>query len=186
MKKILMTMVAAFAAVSMNAQVYVGGSLGFASYDDGNTSKTSFKLLPEVGYVLDEDMAVGITFGYEQGNVSNGVDSKIGSTDYPQTFSIAPYFRYNFTKMGPVTVFADGELMYASTKAADGAKKDNTFGVGIKPGIAVALGDKLSFVSHLGYLGYNQTKHDVDGAKARSSFGLDLANGLTFGLYYNF
>ena len=39
MKKILMTMVAAFAAVSMNAQVYVGGSLGLASFDDGDKSK---------------------------------------------------------------------------------------------------------------------------------------------------
>ncbi len=32
MKKILMTMVAALAAVSMNAQVYLGGGIGFRSF----------------------------------------------------------------------------------------------------------------------------------------------------------
>ena len=32
MKKILMTLVAAFAAVSMNAQVYIGGSFAFEAW----------------------------------------------------------------------------------------------------------------------------------------------------------
>ena len=54
MKKILMTMVAAFAAVSMNAQYYVGGEIGFASSKAavaGAETQTSFKIMPEFGYV---------------------------------------------------------------------------------------------------------------------------------------
>jgi len=41
-------------------------------------------------------------------------------------------------------------------------------------------------VSHVGRLGYSQAKPDADGAKAISTFGLDLDNSLSFGLYYNF
>lgn len=184
MKKFLMTIAAVFAAVNMNAQFFVGGGIGFASYDDGTESKTSFKFMPEVGYVLDENMAVGVTFGYEQGYVSSGINSQSGSGDFPKTFSVAPYLRYSFAKFGPVSVFADGQLSYKNIDRD--AYKENAFGLGILPGIAVSLTPELSFVSHLGYLGYNQVKADSDGAKARSSVGLNLTNGLSFGLYYNF
>ena len=184
MKKILMTIAAAFAAVSMNAQIYVGGGVGFASYDNGAESKTSFKLLPEIGYVLDDDMAIGITFGYEQGNVTDAIESGKGSGDFPKTLTVAPYLRYNVAKFGPVTVFGDAQLSFKNIDW-DGYK-ENAFGLGILPGVAVNLTKELSFVSHLGYLGYNQIKADTDGAKARSSVGLNLTNGLTFGLYYNF
>lgn len=187
MKKFLMTIAAVFAAVNMNAQFYVGGELGFASYDNGNDSKTSFSFMPEFGYALDEDMSVGVSLGYSQGYVNNAIWSDLGSTDAPKAFTIAPYLRYNLTKFGPVTVFADGELSYSNidNKDIDG-QKYNAFGIGILPGIAVSLTPELSFVSHLGYLGYNQIKSDADGAKARSSVGLNLTNGLSFGLYYNF
>ncbi len=183
----MMTIAAAFAAVTMNAQVYVGGGIGFASHDNGNKSYTSFKFMPEIGYSLDEDMAIGITFGYEQGNVDEAIISDKGSLDAPKSFSIAPYLRCNFAKFGPVTLFGDAQLSYSNidNKDIDGLKY-NKFGVGILPGVAVSLTKELSFVSHFGYLGYNQIKSDADGAKATSSVGLNLTNGLSFGLYYNF
>ena len=183
MKKILMTLAAAFVAVSMSAQVYVGGSLGLASFDDSNKSHTAFKIMPEIGYNLDEDMSVGITLGYTQGSTTAAWALTNPNEDL-KTFSIAPYLRYNFAKFGPVTVFADGVLEYAHVDN-DGAKA-NAYGLGICPGLAVNLTDKLSFVSHVGRLGYTQAKADAEGAKAVSTFGLDLDNALSFGLYYNF
>lgn len=183
MKKFLMTIAAAFVAVSMNAQVYVGGSFGFASFDNGNKSQTAFKVIPEVGYNIDENIAVGISLGYQQGITSAAWELNDPNEDL-KLFSIAPYLRYTFAKMGPVALFADASFEYAHADN-DGAKA-NGFGLGILPGIAVNLGEKLSFVSHIGKLGYLQTKADVDGAKAISTFGLDLDNALTFGLYYNF
>lgn len=182
-----MTIAAAFAAVSMNAQVYVGGSLGFASYDNGAESKTSFKFMPEIGFSLDEDLAIGVSFGYEQGNVNSAIVSTLGSNDAPKSFTVAPYLRYNVVKFGPVTLFGDAQFAYTNinNKDNDGLKY-NKFGIGILPGVAVNLTKELSFVSHIGYLGYNQIKSDADGAKAHSSVGLNLTNGLSFGLYYNF
>ena len=170
MKKILMTLAAAFVAVSMSAQVYVGGSLGFTSFDDSNKSHSAFKFMPEVGYNLDENMSLGVALGYKQGSTSLAWELKNPNEDL-KTFSIMPYLRYKFVNFGPVTVFADGA---------------NAFGLAVLPGIAVNLTEKLSFVSHVGRLGYLQSKADADGAKAISTFGLDLDNSLSFGLYYNF
>ena len=60
------------------------------------------------------------------------------------------------------------------------------FGLGIKPGVAVSLNEKLSFVAHFGFLGYKSVDPDGDDNKV-TSIGLDAdGSELTFGLYYNF
>ena len=202
MKKILMTMVAAFAAVSMNAQYYVGGEIGFASSKAavaGAETQTSFKIMPEFGYVLDETMSVGIMLGYEQGDAAGAFNTSAksfaigegiqGVNDKATSYVINPYLRYNMMKFGNVSLFGDASVLYRHSErdlGVLGKDKYNEFGIGVKPGIAVALNDKISFVSHLGFLGYVQGKQDVDGAEAASAFGFDFANNLTFGLYYNF
>ena len=181
MKKILMTLAAAFVAVSMSAQVYVGGSLGFTSFDDSNKSHSAFKFMPEVGYNLDEDMSLGVALGYTQGSTALAWSLNDPNEDL-KIFSIMPYLRYKFVNFGPVTVFADGAFEYDHID--NNGAKANAFGLAVLPGIAVNLTEKLSFVSHVGRLGYLQSK--ADGAKAISTFGLDLDNSLSFGLYYNF
>ena len=40
MKRKMMTLAAAVAAVSLNAQVYVGGNVGIANIDNGNDDET--------------------------------------------------------------------------------------------------------------------------------------------------
>ena len=51
MKKLFMTLVAAVIAVSASAQVYIGGNAGIASTKIGDQdSKTTYKVLPEIGY----------------------------------------------------------------------------------------------------------------------------------------
>ncbi len=176
MKKIMMTLAAVCVAATMNAQVYVGGSLGFGTTSHDGNSSTSFKILPEIGYNLDENWAVGITVGYSQDKDYADVKNKM--------FQVSPYARYTFAKFDKVNLFVDGAVDYLHYDY-DGAKS-NGFGVGLKPGVAVNLNDKLSFVSHLGFLGYEYRKADADGAKAYNTFGFDLSNNISFGLYYNF
>jgi len=72
MKKILMTMVAALGlAISANAQVYVGGGFAVQGHDNGNDTYTTYKFLPEVGYNLNDNWAVGTVFGWK-GATKNG------------------------------------------------------------------------------------------------------------------
>lgn len=176
MKKIVLTMMAAMVAVVMDAQIYAGGSVGFQTVSHDGNSTTAFTLKPEVGYNLNEDWAIGMAFGYSE----KGKDeSKV------KTFIINPYVRYNAVKLDKVTLFLDGAFEYKNTKFDN--YKENEWGLGVKPGISVALTDKLSMVSHMGFIGYKSSKPDFDGAKATNTFGVDVdASHLDFGLYYSF
>ena len=174
MKKIMMTIAAAFVATAMNAQGYIGGSLGFKTSSYDGESTTTWNITPEVGYNLSDSWAIGVAVGYGQ---SGKGDNKI------KRFEVAPYARYTVAKLSMVNVFLDGTVGYAHTDNA--GYKLNTFGVGIKPGVAVNLNDKLSFVTHFGFLGYQNDKVKGD-SKSTNSFGLNIDNNVSFGLYLNF
>lgn len=176
MKKFFMTLAAVAMAATMNAQGYIGGGVGFQSVSYDGNSESAFTIMPEVGYNLDENMAVGMVVGYGE---SGKDDHKI------KKFTIQPYFRYTFAKFDKVNIFADLGLGYTNTKYVE--VKNNTFYVGVKPGVAVNLNDKLSFVTHAGFLGWQTSKDDTDGAKAVNTIGLSVdATDLSFSLYYNF
>lgn len=188
MKKFFMTLVAAVAvAASANAQVYVGGGFGLGSYKydaEGAEAVTYYKLLPEIGYNFNDKWAAGVVFGWAGAN-----------KDHARAVSVSPYARYTFVKFNHVNVFVDGGVGYTHYNNANvglgngtdyvGARSMNELKVGFKPGVAVNLNDKLSFVAHVGFLGYTRTK--IRDAKAFNDWGVDVdGNNLTFGLYYNF
>lgn len=180
MKKILMTIAAAFVATAMSAQVYVGGSIGINAWNSqknaGDKSETTFKILPEIGYNINDAWAIGTVIGYEQDKWT-GVE---GISE--NAFTIAPYARYTFANCGKVNFFVDGGFGFKTASDADWTE----FNVGLKPGLSVALSDHVSFVSHVGFLGYNVFNPDGDDNNI-SKFGLDLdGSNLTFGLYFNF
>jgi long-subunit fatty acid transport protein len=182
MKKIMMTLVAIAMATTMNAQWYVGGGVGYNYAKDKNTDVTSntFRIIPEVGYNLNEKWALGITVGYGESRVK----VKNAGTEKVKTFQVSPYARYTFVKFDHVNLFIDGGVGYKHEDYA--GMKTNTFGIGLKPGVAVNLNEKLSFVAHVGFLGYENEKVKGDD-KSTNSFGFDLnGNALSFGVYYNF
>ena len=180
MKKIFMTLVAAFAAMSMNAQVYVGGSFAFEAWSSqklaGDKSETVVKLMPEIGYNLNDEWAIGTVIGYQSDKFSgvNGVSES--------AFTISPYARYTFTKLGKVNLFVDGGISFTSASKADWTE----LAIGFEPGLAINLTDNLSFVSHIGFIGYDLLNPDGDDNNI-SKFGLSLdGTDISFGLYYNF
>ena len=173
-------MVAAFAAMSMNAQLYVGGSFAFEAWSSqkkaGDKSETVFKLMPEIGYNLPDEWAIGTVIGY-QSDKFNGVNGISESA-----FTIAPYARYTFTKLGKVNLFVDGGVGFTSASKADWTELQ----IGFLPGLAVNLTDNLSFVSHIGFIGYDLVNPDGDDNNI-SKFGLSLdGTDISFGLYYTF
>ena len=180
MKKILMTMVAVFAAMNMNAQVYVGGSVGFGSAKlGGGESESTYKIVPEIGYNLNDQWAIGVGLGYQKGSCNFGkFDFNPGKAEM---FVINPYARYTFINSNMVNVFIDGGLGFASYKDAGSA-----FQAGLYPGIALKASDKISLVAHLGFVGFETYSPKGDGDSS-NAFGLNLdGNNILFGLYYNF
>ena len=180
MKKLFSLIAVAFVAMSVNAQVYVGGSLGIDAWSSqknaGDRSETTFTILPEVGYNLNDEWAVGTVIGYVS-------DKWVGVNGISESaFTFNPYARYTYLKAGKVSLFVDGGVDFTTASKADW----NDLAIGLKPGLAVSLSDNISFVSHLGFIGYDVLNPDGDDNNT-SKFGLDLnGNNLTFGLYFNF
>jgi hypothetical protein len=197
MKKILLLAVVLFASLNANAQFYVGGSVGFGSVKPvgGGDSEFVFRILPEFGYNLNDKWAVGAVLGYQKGlpfsgmnigasndNVatSQNVINNLAATSKVETFTISPYARYTAIEWDSVNLFFDGGITFGSVKDTG-----SYFSLGVRPGLAVKLCDEISFVAHLGFLGFENFSPD-GGGKSGSSFGLDFANNCSFGVYFNF
>ncbi len=164
MKKILTAIVLMVCAISVKAQVYVGGSAGL--WYDHDAKTTSFSLLPEVGYKFNEKWNLGTEIG---------IDLKGNSGSTSTTFIFTPYSRYTFAKAGKVNFFCDGTLELAVSKGNTG------FGIGLKPGLSVEITDKLDFIGHVGFLGF---RSDYLG---HNGFGFALSGSdLNIGLNYTF
>ena len=182
-----MTIVAVVAAMNVNAQVYVGGSVGFGSVKPigGGDSEMTYKIIPEIGYNLNDQWAIGVALGYQKGACS------LGSMGYSQdveneVFGINPYARYSAIEWEPVKIFFDGGVSFQSIK-----DMGTNFYLGIQPGVAVTLTDELSFVAHFGFIGFETFSpsgklKDNGVTKSGSEFGIDLSNSVSFGLYFNF
>lgn len=169
MKKFLMVIAVAFVTVSASAQFYVGGGVGIGSSKvEHQDAVTTYKFVPEVGYNIDDNWAVGVAFGWQ------------GEEGGAHAVSVEPYARYTFLKTKYVNGFVDGGVGYGHVNGGT-----DLFSVGLKPGVAINFNDHFSFVTHIGFFGYEQEK--TKDYPKESGWGADLdGNNIVFGLYYNF
>ena len=184
MKKFILTAIVAVAAMTANAQIWVGGQLGyqFSKYDNdvtGDLKVNQFTILPEIGYSLNDKWDIALQIGDEYQSVKVGN----GKAESMNAFVVAPYARYTFYKTGKVGFFLDGGF---SIKTGDFSEEgidfedETMFGVGIRPGVKFAASDKVTFVASFGGLGYR-------GVGDFSQFGFNVnGNALQFGCYYSF
>ena len=177
MKKLILLLFVACVTLSANAQFYVGGStsLWFGKDD------TSISILPEVGYVMNDRWAFGTEIGFIHQNQTimdfNGLyyDRKMNGV------VVGPYARFTYFKKGMVGLFVDGGLDYRLTKVKN-ADAEHGVRLGLKPGVALSLTDRLSMVAKFGFLGF-----DHDYATAGNGGGFNFSgNNLSLGFYVSF
>ena len=221
MKKIISIAAAALmllAGTEAYAQIYVGGSAGFANttvkVGENSASGTTFKILPEIGFQLNDKMAIGAQIGYMNGpgalgsfdpNDIKGLISGIGDAVCGAAsskdvlgyqfgaFRIAPYFRYTFYSNNLIELFADATIAYTNALAKSYDEDDQVwqdrgacgiFEAGIKPGFKVKVSDNFQLVGRLGSLGYQNLKVK-DQEMSASRFGLDVdGSNILFGFIY--
>ena len=195
MKKIFMMAVMAVAALSANAQVWVGGEVGFGSTHFKSESTTKdFFFKPEVGYSLSDkfDVAIALGYSYASDKEFKAGSKKVKNYSNANTWEINPYVRYKFVKAGNFFAFVDGGLFYETTHVRGEAKNWNSFGVSFVPGIAYSVSDKVTLVSKLGeglYYSHDWKNYDEKQAYDNyhaNSIGFKLLNSISFGAYYNF
>ena len=188
----------AVASLSANAQVWVGGEVGFSAGKTTNNGTklgagADFNLIPEIGYTLNDkfDIAVAIGIAHNNGNGK----AYAGSMDYDaygmvlddvnrNAFTLNPYVRYKFANAGDFTFFVDGGFSYTMIHYSGNDDNANQWGLGFKPGIAYNISDKVSLVAHIGRLDYNFFKQ---GDIKNNEFNMGVSgNALTFGAYVSF
>lgn len=181
-----MIAVMAVAAVSANAQWYIGGSFGlnFNKVNKDVDSQTTLTIAPEIGYNINDNWAVGAQVGFNMANqLHNATEANLTGTG----FTIAPYARYTFAKTGIASFFADGYVAFASSNYEGRVKYDESgsiFSIGVRPGISLKASDKVSLVAILGNIGYTKASDDLGGG---SNFGINADNNdISLGVYYNF
>lgn len=187
MKKFFALAMLAIASLCASAEgVYVGGQLGYWHESDNQTSTNTLTILPEIGYNLTSNVAIGSTLGYEYNHICGaGISTHI--------FQFNPYLRYTFFKSSNnlVNLFVDGGAGvgagWTHYKGGDDSKTACIWNIGLRPGVALNLSEKFSLVAHVGLLGY-QGANDAAKAGGYSDKGGLLLNGnnLSFGFYYNF
>lgn len=190
MKKILAFVAVAIMTLSASAQNwYVGGSLGVGKVTTGDgddkVSTTAVSVLPEVGYNLNENWAVGTTIGVTHTSTEGHKYT---------AFGIAPYARYTYFRADIVSLFVDGGFGFSTGKnkykdddVEISSKSTNTFEIGFKPGVALTVNEKFGFVAHVGFLGYRGANKAAKAAGEPEAWGLSLkGDDLSIGFYYNF
>ncbi|MBQ6189589.1 MAG: outer membrane beta-barrel protein [Bacteroidaceae bacterium] len=186
MKKLFLMAFMAICAVSANAQLWIGGSLGY-DYDSnyGGAKMHALTISPEVGYNLSEKWAIACNIDYNMAKIADGAmydaryDVVLNTSACVHSFTINPYVRYTFAKAGIASFFVDGGFEGGFQKAED-LDATSIFGIGVQPGVALQISKKVCLVTKLGYLGYRHTDD-------RNQFGFGVNNEtITFGAYYAF
>nr|MCR5822261.1 outer membrane beta-barrel protein [Bacteroidales bacterium] len=190
MKKVFLTLTLAAFAFAANAQIIVGGSLGY--YNNGgktttevktasgsdvvealNPTMTDFSIMPKIGYQINDNMQAGLIlgFGMNQDKYFNGfsandiyADWEGTRTENYNTITIKPYFRYNVMELGDFKLFVEAAIPYRMTSVT-------------------------KWKTHETYTDFTDTKHDEtaegDDKTKSSSIGIEIVPGLNYSLTDN-
>lgn len=130
MKKLLFVLVFVTMAVASQAQLFVGGYLGF-NRTGGNSETTTvagsttiietgysprvsnFDIRPMVGYMMSDVIGFGVTVGYESTTTkecTNVENKEFNEKTTDSGFGLAPFFRYVFGDFGKIKLYADAKL----------------------------------------------------------------------------
>lgn len=181
MKKFFLFAVAAAITFGSNAQSnkwYAGGQLTFGKTTESASGlkTTQVTVLPEVGYNLTDNFAVGAQLGVQY-RKANGEEKTV--------FQVNPYARYTYYKYERVNLFVDGGVDLGIGRA-DG-KTAVQYGIGLRPGVSFNINDKFSLVAHVGFVGYQGGNNAAKHNGAPENWGINFnTNNIMFGFYYNF
>ncbi|MEY3678522.1 MAG: hypothetical protein RI924_663 [Bacteroidota bacterium] len=170
------TMDMSMSAPTAKGKWLVGPSLGFSSdtEDDGNSKVkvSSFRLEPEIGYFLMDNMSLGLSFSF--GSDQTRVDGT--AMDKSSLLYLAPTFRYylpispKFQFLGKLQVPV-GSRKFTIIGGNDVDIKFTSFGVQAIPAFAFFPSNKIAVELSWGSLYFNSQKQ---GNETNNQFGMNL------------
>lgn len=170
-------------------KMWLGGTVNYcSSTDDSDNDESELTIGPSFGYMLNQNMAVGLGIGYSSSEANDLKNNFI---------EINPFFRYYKKCAEMFAGYAALNLSYGmgTDEVQAGAEvlddEYDRLNVEISPGIQFWFKDRWSINSELGFFSYtaeNDKKDDVndeDFKSSKLSFGVDFSR-VRFGLNYHF
>ncbi|MFD0990843.1 outer membrane beta-barrel protein [Mariniflexile jejuense] len=158
-------------------QWIVGGVVSFNSQqfeDDyelysSNIKRNSFSIKPDLGYVINDNLIIGVMPGFNIYN-SKTINPSNSNEFKSLGYSITPYVRkyvsigknFAFNLQGEVSYAFLNEDQYAdnSSNATKGSEK--SFFIGLRPGLTYGLSQKVLINTNIGAIGYSHLKRDYE------------------------
>lgn len=186
MKKLILS-IALLSGVAFTTQAQtekgkfiVGGNASYSTLkSDADNAKAShnFSIVPNVGYFVSDNIALGTGIGYQSSKASYA-----SLTGKQEAFVVAPFARHytpianNFKFFGNLSV----PMAFGTTKAIDGDLKvgdkngnSTTIGVALSPGFAYYPSSKIGIEFAFNGISYiNQSFEDANGNKLKGE-GVD-------------
>jgi hypothetical protein len=205
-RSVLFLLVAVLGALSVSAQVYLGGSLSLSSSttktETQETTLSSVTFAPEVGYSLTHKLDLGFSMPFSLSNNSSG-NNVTKSTTQANYYAVVPYIRYSLIEFNKFNVLGKAALLAGggTSKYGENSKMSFTnFGFSVSPILMYDLSKHFALLANLNFLSlsinYSNSKaDDTDlGSTTIFNFGIDSNNvaklgsnsGLTIGFAYKF
>lgn len=184
MKKIVIAISLLLFVITLNAQEkndltgkwLISGSVGYTkSKNESGGKKTDFLILPSVGYFIKNDVAVGLSLGYEHHKsdhlfyTQNSEDELIPQrhSTTSEFYGFLPYFRKYWFPHSELMPFAQTDIRLGHYKFDDDAVF--VYGFNIRPGLTYRFNDSIAMDATIGSLGYD---HYDDNS---NTYGLSLS-----------
>ena len=116
-----------------------GGALSF--WTDHKAKSTSLALSPEIAYLFNENIGLGIVGSYQYAKRGN-------DPSHESLWSLRPFARYYYLHREPFNLYVDGGFGISASKGMKGWE------VGLRPGACVDLTKGLCLCLRLGFIGY--------------------------------
>ena len=199
MKKITITMVLIAFTVMAQAQIFLGGELGFNTSGskfvpkDGDEVKaprtSSFTIAPMAAYQLNEKLAVGARIGFQRESETRF--KFMGGNDdlknFTTGFDFGIFAQYTCLQFGKFSVLTEAGFAFgtANGKSRIGSNttdlwKENSINIEIKPILAFDLNDRIRLTCQLNFLALgftrisNRTPADSDNKTVESQFNFGI------------
>ena len=151
------------------------------SYTD-ETKVSSFNIQPRFGYFVADNFAIGLDLNYSLLSLK---DTKEDSKMSEHVVGAGPFIRYYFPteKVMPYielnSLFGSTKSKYELEMLGDDESKENFSSIGGGLGVAIPIGNRVSFDTLLGYNSYKTKVKDESSYESSDTYG-------TFGLKMGF
>ena len=207
---LILLLTLSFFCISLNAQVFVGGNIGFntgkqksldGSVTTGKGSNFNLDLSPNVGKFLSEKVAVGIALDISFSQNTDGVSTE--TTTKSSSIGASPFLRYYAVKWNKLALYGQGNLGFDLSNStvttggstSDGPKQTSLY-LTFSPGLSYDVTEKLSLITSINILNFGYNYHITkDGTTKTTASNFNIGGGLgnivsvgaiSVGAYYKF